>query len=52
MLNVPQGHALGSFPFLSSYLLIHMSERNIWLLSNTCLAQKDSQMRNTPKCTL
>lgn len=44
MLNVPQGRALGSFPFLSSHLVIHTSERNICVLSSTCLAKKDSQM--------
>lgn len=50
--NVPQGHALGFLPFLSTSLLIPTSERNICVLRSARLAKKDSEMHNTPKCTL
>lgn len=32
-------------PFLSPYLVIHTSERNICVLCSTCLAKKDPQMQ-------
>lgn len=49
--NVPQGHALGSFPFLSTSPLIPTSERNICVCSAAALAllKMTLECKNTPQ---